>query len=443
MLRSAQAITRLENVALLGICEQPITSDVFVDEAHVTNTHDFNQLIEAAKRLQQKHGSLNRIVTTQETLLEPVAQTAETLGLEGMSVATVRRALDKSWLKTTLEQAGIATPRSRVLTGELEARSFVDERGFPIVLKPLNGSGGLATWCIRNEEQFELALGLTKPSATHPLLAEEFFTGEELCIDTITIANEPRFYSICCYRPSILEAVENPAIQWRCVMPRNISDRHARFIAHGLAAVRALSVGDAMTHMEGFLSENGQPCFIDATLRPAGARIAPMLAFAYDIDPYLVWARVMLDSSFDGPWERKFAVGTVFLRGTGSGTIESVEGFNTVQRELGALLMDHRLPQIGAAKAATYTGDGYVTIRHPDTQAVEDAVDFISQTVCITYTNQQPAHDTLRDNWTKRLQYNQLYKPSWEIEGNHGNRSTTRLQSGDVSRPSGKRLLRD
>ena len=70
-------------------------------------------------------------------------------------------------------------------------------------------------------------------------------------------------------------------------------------------------------------------CFIDATLRPAGARIAPMLAFAYDIDPYLVWARVMLDGCFDGPWERKFAVGTVFLRGAGSGKIESVDGIRS------------------------------------------------------------------------------------------------------------------
>jgi hypothetical protein len=416
MLRSAHAITRLENVALLGICEQPTTSDVFVDVAYVTDTHDSKQLIEAARRLQQKHGPLNKVVTTQETLLQAVAQTVETLGLEGITVATVQRALDKSLLKATLEQAGIATPRSRVITCESEARSFLDQVGYPIVLKPLNGSGGLATWCVRDGPQLELGLELTKPSSTHPLLAEEFFRGEELCIDTITIANEPRFYSICCYRPSILEAVENPAIQWRCVMPRDLGDRrYERFVAGGLAAVRALSVGDAMTHMEGFLNESGQPCFIDATLRPAGARIAPMLAFAYDIDPYFVWARLMLDGSFDGPWERKFAVGTVFLRGSGSGKIESVEGFETVQREFEALLMDHRLPQIGAAKAATYTGDGYITIRHPETQAVEAALDFIAQTIRITYTNQHPAHDTLRDNWTKRLHYNQLYKPSWEV----------------------------
>ena len=84
----------------------------------LADAHDSTQLIEAARMLQQKHGALDRIVTTYETLLEPVAKTVETLGIEGMSVATVRRALDKSLLKATFEQAGIATARSRVFTSE-------------------------------------------------------------------------------------------------------------------------------------------------------------------------------------------------------------------------------------------------------------------------------------------------------------------------------------
>lgn len=416
--RSALAITKLENVCLLGICEQPSASeDIFVEVVHVADTHDSNQLIEAARLLQQKHGALQHIVTTQETLLEPVAQTVAALEICGMSVATVRRALDKSLLKATFAEASIGTARNQVLTSEVQARRFVDELGFPIVLKPLNGSGGLATWTIGDERQLALALELTQPSQARPVLAEEYLRGEELCIDTITIANEPRFYSICCYRPSILEAVEDPTIQWRCVMPRDISgNRYRKFIDQGLQAVRALSVGDAMTHMEGFLLDDGRTCFIDATLRPAGARIAPMLAFAYDIDPYLAWARVMLDGCFDGPWERKFAVGTVFLRGTGSGKIASIEEVEVVANGLGEMLMDLRAPVVGAGKADSYTGDGYVTVRHPETEAVENALDFIARTIRITYSDRESASlDNLRDDWTKRLQYKQLYKPAWEL----------------------------
>ena len=39
-------------------------------------------------------------------------------------------------------------------------------------------------------------------------------------------------------------------------------------IEQGLAAVRALEVGDSVTHLEGFLLEGGRVCFTDATLRP-------------------------------------------------------------------------------------------------------------------------------------------------------------------------------
>ena len=418
-MRSARAISSLENVELFGICDQPIASKdttLFREVVSVRDTHDSDQLLEAAKQLQQSHGPLNKIVTTYETLLEPVAQTVEALGLEGMSVATVRRALNKSSLIATLKDAGVGTARSLVCTDEAEAHRFSNESGFPVVLKPLNGSGGLATWSISNDAELNLALELTNPSHTRPLLVEECLNGQELCIDTITIANEPRFHSICFYRPSILKALEDPTIQWRCVMPRDISDElYQLFIAQGLDAVRALSVGDAMTHMEAFLLADGRVCFTDATLRPAGARIAPMLAYAYDIDPYLAWARATLDGCFDGPWTRKFAVGTVFLRGTGSRTVERVNGFEIVERELQDLVVDIRLPRAGALKASTYTGDGYITVRHPETTVVEEALDFISRTVRISY-NSSESSATLRDEWSKRLQYNQLYKPAWEID---------------------------
>ncbi|MGH6891520.1 MAG: ATP-grasp domain-containing protein, partial [Dongiaceae bacterium] len=389
-LRAARAIKQLDSIRLLGICEGLPDADgvpVFADLVRLADVHDTDQLTAAVCGLAEKHGKPDRVVTATETLLHPVASASETLGLQGMSMDTVRRALDKSSLKATLARAGINTARDQILTGSEDARRFACQVGFPIVLKPPGGSGALATLCVQSAEQLELALELMQPSRANAVLAEDYLSGQELCIDTITIANEPRFHSICCYRPSILEAVEDPRIQWTCVMPRDITEhRYRDFIEQGLKAVRALAVGDAMTHMEGFLLEGGRPCFTDATLRPAGARIGPMLAFAYDIDPYLAWARVAVDGCFDGPWERKYAVGTVFLRGIGSGLVEEVQGIEAVSRQVGKLLVETRLPRVGATKSATYTGDGYITVRHPETRVVEDALQWIAQTIHVTYT---------------------------------------------------------
>ena len=346
--------------------------------------------------LRDEHGSLERIVTAQETLLEAVALANEALGLPGLSVEVVRRTLDKSQLKSVLNQAGINTPRSD------------REIGFPMVLKSLSGSGALATLLIKSEEDLERVVELNRDSAD--FLLEEYIEGQELCIDTITINNEPQFHSICCYQPSILEAVEHPETQWSCVMPRDMQPYHA-FIEQGLNAIRALKVGNAMTHMEGFIDSTGRPWFTDATLRPAGARIAPMLAHAYDIDPYRAWARVAIDGCFDGPWERKYAVGTIFLRGTGSGVVEEVAGFDAVEREFGELLVEVRPPRKGTPKSVSYTGDGFITVRHPETHVVQHALASIAKQVRTTYSsNAQAAAE-----WRDRLRnFGELNRPAWD-----------------------------
>ncbi len=428
-LRCARAVGRLEGVRLLGICEDRPRDDgaeVFAELARVADAHDAGQLTAAARELGERHGPLLQLVTAQETLLEPVALANEALGLRGMSAETVRRALDKSSLKQVLSRAGVRTARGLLITGDAEARNFAAEVGFPFVLKPLGGSGGLATWRIRDAEQLETALKLMRPTPHAAVLAECYLRGQELCIDTITIANEPRFHSVCCYRPSILEALEDPAVQWTCVMPRDIGGEEFReFVAEGLRAVRALAVGDAMTHMEGFLLEGGGVGFTDATLRPAGARIGPMLAFAYDLDPHFAWARAAVDGRFDGPWQRKYAVGTVFLRGEGSGLVESVRGVETVRRRAGEMLVDARLPRVGAAKSDTYTGDGYLTVRHPETRAVEDALRLIAETVRVTYSDPEaraPARAAPGERWSQRIRYfdERLNKPAWDDDAPPG-----------------------
>lgn len=412
-LRSAQAITKLHEVELFGICEQMPDSaraENFADLICVAATDNHDHLVKAAQVLSQRHGPLHQLVTAQETLLESVAEANEALSLYGMEADTVRRTLNKARFRQTLDEAGIKTAQHCLVTANADARTFAAQFEFPIVLKPLNGSGGLATWCVRNAGQLESALNFWRPASDNVLLAEQYIAGREIAIDTITIANEPQFYSVCSYGPSIIEALENPHVQWTCILPRDIGELCDRaVIEEGLAAVRALRVGNAMTHMEALLREDGRPVFIDATLRPAGARIGPMLGFSYDIDPRFAWARAVIDGRFDGPWERRYAVGTIFLRGNGAGLIEHVEGLDAVKELVGELIVEARLPLPHAAKAASYTGDGYITVRHPETRMVEQALHCIAETVRIIYSKSEATNSN-----QIRFFNRQLTKPAWE-----------------------------
>jgi hypothetical protein len=422
-LRSAHALSNLNHVELFGIVEPTVgaalrgrpSDEVFVDTIQVANVKDFTQLLTAARSLSERYGPLDHIVTAQETLLEPVAKTREALDIPGMSSATVRQTLNKSLFKSTLRNAGIQTPADRIVTNTSDAVRFLSEVSFPIMLKPLSGSGALATLLIHTAADLDYALHLMEPSRDQPMLAEAYLRGQELCLDTITIENEPQLYSLCCYYPSILEALEHPEQQWSCLLPREMDeDLYGDFIEQGLEAVRALSVGNSFTHMEGFLDGEGRLLgFTDATLRPAGARIGPMLGFAYDIDPYRAWARVAVDGCFDGPWERKYAVGTIFLRGTGSGTIARIDDVEKITRELDDLIVEASWPKPGARKSETYTGDGYLTLRHHDTAKVRTALKLITETVKITYSDPETNLE-----WKDRFQnYRELNRPAWEVGG--------------------------
>src|ERR1041385_2908320 len=227
-LRSARAIAKLSDVELLGISQGPASGELFEEMRSVSDVHDAEQLIGAAKA----DGGLNKIVTAQETLLLPVAEANEALGLAAMSSETVKRTLDKSQLKATLKQAGISTPRDQIVTTLEDAQRFAREVGFPIVIKPAGGSGALTTFQIHNEAQLAHVIDLMQ----RPLIAEAFISGQELCFDMITIDNEPQFYSLCEYNPSIIEALQDPERQWQCVMPREIDAKYRGFIAQGLAA---------------------------------------------------------------------------------------------------------------------------------------------------------------------------------------------------------------
>jgi hypothetical protein len=230
-LRAARAIGTLDDVVVLGVTEglpDAGAANAFRDIDVVGDTHDSRQLVDAVRGLAGRWGPVDRIVVVHETLLAPAARASEALGLPGMSESTVLRALDKSRLRRVLHGAGIDTAREQILVAAPDARRFADRVGFPLVLKPLTGGGGLGTWRIGSHEQLELAMGLLKPSADFPILAAEHLEGQELCIDTVTLANEPRFHSLCLYEPTILDALEDPHIQWRCVMPREISDDRYR-----------------------------------------------------------------------------------------------------------------------------------------------------------------------------------------------------------------------
>jgi hypothetical protein len=51
--------------------------------------------------------------------------------------------------------------------------------------------------------------------------------------------------------------------------------------------------------------------------------------------------------------------------------VVAIHGLDTLQRELGDLVVEAQLPHEGQSPSGTYEGEGHVILRHPETAVVE------------------------------------------------------------------------
>jgi hypothetical protein len=97
-------------------------------------------------------------------------------------------------------------------------------------------------------------------------------------------------------------------------------------------------------------------------------------------DFYRAWIELMVFDTFSVP-ERKFSAGAAYLRGQGHGRVKSIHGLEQAQKELGELVVEAKLPQIGQSPKDGYEGEGYVVVRHPDTEVVVNALNRLVEIV--------------------------------------------------------------
>ena len=338
------------------------------------NALDPGQLAVAVEAVSEKVGPIHRLLGTLEQLQVPLAEVREQLGLEGMGAEAARNFRDKSRMKTVLRSAGVPCARHCLATREEEAREFVREVGYPIVVKPPAGSGAKGTFSIEDDAGLNELLSQNPPHPQRPLLAEEFMQGTEHSFDGVSIGGELEWHSLTHYLPTPLDAVRNPWIQWCVLLPREVDEPRFDDIRRVAAdALDALGMGTGISHMEWFRRDDGSVAVNEVGARPGGAQISKLISYAHDVDFYRCWAQVMIDATFVAP-ERRYAAGAAFLRGATAGRVKKIHGLGRAQQEIGALVVESNLPKLGQPKSSSYEGEGYVILRHPETRVVEKAL---------------------------------------------------------------------
>ena len=347
-----------------------------VSHWRVPDVLDTGQLMEAVDHLERRLGRVDRLMGAYEQLQVPLAEVREQRGIAGMRVEAARNFRDKARMKSLLRDAGIPCARHHLTPSREGAMAFARETGFPLIVKPPSGAGAQATARVDDLAALQAAVDAASPAPDRPVLIEEYMTGDEHSFETVSIGGRAVWHSLTHYYPSPLEVLRNPWIQWCIVLPREVEEPQYDDIRRaGVRALEVLGMETGLTHMEWFRRPppDGTIAISEVAARPPGAQIMTVVSRAHDFDFVAAWARLMVFGDFAAP-PRKYAVGAAYLRGQGNGRVKAIHGLDQVQREVGSLVVDAKLPAAGQAPTGSYEGEGFVILRHSETAVVQQAL---------------------------------------------------------------------
>ena len=395
-LRFARAAASLPGVRMSVVSQDgaerlpPDLRERLVGFEQVADAMRAADLAAGVERLQQRHGAVDRLLGILEPLQEPLAEVRERLQIRGMDSRTSTNFRDKARMKEVFAAADIPCARHRLCGSIDEAIGFAADSGYPVVAKPPAGAGAKATSRCNDEQELRAFLGQVHPAKGREVLLEEFVQGREFSFDSLTLHGRHVLHNICCYYPTPLEVMDNPWIQWCVVLPQDLAQPEFEEIYRtGPKALDALGMWTGMSHMEWFRRHDGSIAISEVAARPPGAQFVSLMGHVLDVDMHRLFAELMVFEQVDAP-PRAFAAGAAYLRGQASRErlrgasplrVRAVHGLEQVQRAYGPLIVEAKLPKIGAPQAETYEGDGHVILRHPETEVVREAVQQVVRTV--------------------------------------------------------------
>jgi hypothetical protein len=360
----------------------------------VKHALDGDALTDAVRAISRGVGRVDRLAGALEQLQLPMAKVRDALDIEGIRTRVAQNFRDKDRMKDVLRAQGVPVARSGLVVSQAALKKFIDSIGFPVILKPQAGLGARATYRVTSAEDLaDLERKGVTPTPSNPLQVEEFVRARERTCETVTVRGAPVWRSGTRYLPSPLEVLETPWKQYCVLLPREEDDPDfTRFHAVNEKALAALfgasagtAAGTALTHMEWFLRDDGTALVNEVGVRPPGVQIMPLMSIAHETDFWSDWATLISLDRFT-PQPRKWAAGAAFFRGQGAGDrIASVEGVEAAVEAVGDALVEFRTPKVGQARAESYEGEGWATVRHATTEGVERALLAMIQRVQVRY----------------------------------------------------------
>ncbi len=240
------------------------------DEVINASTYDAHETLRLALKVNEKtpiHGVMAAAADVPLT----VAAVGRGLGLPGPSLDSARIASDKFIMKEALRKRGVRVPWYAMLNDADDLEDIIEERGYPLVIKPVDSRGARGVVRITGKIDARWAfVEARKNSPTGRVMAEEWIEGLQISTESVVAGGEVATPGLSERNYEYLERFAPYVIENGGDLPAAVSAAQAKAIDRViLGTARAFGIDDWTIKGDIVLGEEG-PVVIEAAPRLSG-----------------------------------------------------------------------------------------------------------------------------------------------------------------------------
>jgi hypothetical protein len=288
-------------VTVLGIGDTPyqeLSSDVIrsLDEYYKVNSlENYDEVYRAVAYFAFKYGKIDWLESNNEYWLRQDAKLRRDFNINGAKPEDVVTFTSKSNMKEFYIKAKVPVARYKICSTLEEDKKFIDEVGFPVIVKPDVGVGASMTYRLDNLSDMEFFY--SKPFVCKYIM-EEYIYGNIISFDGVCDSkSNPVFCDNEVFPPSIADIV-NDNLEVSYYVNKNVPNDVYEI---GKRVLKAFNIKSRYFHLEFFrltkekhgLGKIGDIVALEVNMRPPGGYTPDMINFAQSVDTYQIYADIV------------------------------------------------------------------------------------------------------------------------------------------------------
>ena len=258
----------------------------------VSSLENYDEVYRAVAFFSFRYGKIDWLESNNEYWLEQDAKLRTDFNItSGFHIDEMPKVKFKSEMKTYYKKAGIKVARHCIATDEKTCKKFIEEVGYPVIVKPDNGVGANDTHKLSNDEDLKRFFQTKYPVS---YIMEEYIQAEVNSYDAIVNSRgEPIFETGNVTPLSLMDVVTTNDTSLFYILNKPFEDVKAA----GRKVLKAFGVKSRFVHFEFFrltcdqhIGKKGEVVALEVNMRPSGGISPDMMNYANSTDVYKIWA---------------------------------------------------------------------------------------------------------------------------------------------------------